>query len=179
MKRSVLGIDPGLSGALALLNHGRFVAAWPMPIQAKKTSGNEVDCDSFSALAAHIRAEYFLSDNISLDRVVIERTTAAPVLGKRSKGGRGTRMGSGLASAYSMGDSFGCARMFAALLGARLAIVAPVSWKRALNLGRDKNEAVALAHKLYPKSREVITLKKHEGLAEALLIAHYAHHHLP
>jgi hypothetical protein len=167
MSKTIIGIDPGISGAIALLEDGKFAGAWAMPIEAKKTSGNQVDAAALISVATEITEQHAPS------LVAIERISAPPVFGK----GAG-RMGSGLASSMSMGDSAGCARMFAALLGCRYEMVAPASWKKALKLGRNKGHSIALAHRLYPASRKVITLKKHDGLAEALLIAHYAHLYL-
>ncbi len=45
-------------------------------------------------------------------------------------------------------------------------------WKGFYKLGKDKKDAIRLAKTLYPDAP--ITLMKHEGRADALLLAHYA-----
>ena len=50
--------------------------------------------------------------------------------------------------------------------------VTPREWKRHFNLGPDKEQARALAIRLYPKLRG-LHLKKHQGRAEALLLGRY------
>lgn len=54
----------------------------------------------------------------------------------------------------------------------RWAEVAPVVWKRALGVTADKETSLALARELFPEAP--LDLKKHDGRAEALLIAEYA-----
>lgn len=49
--------------------------------------------------------------------------------------------------------------------------VVPVIWKRAMGLTKDKERSRLKAMKMYPKAD--IKLKKHEGRAEALLLAAY------
>lgn len=53
-----------------------------------------------------------------------------------------------------------------------LEFVTPATWKRALGLGPDKHAALDKGRLLYPMAD--LTLAKHHGRAEALLIAHWA-----
>lgn len=49
----------------------------------------------------------------------------------------------------------------------------PAMWKAELQLSRNKNESIALAKKLYPAISHLLTLRKHDGRAEAMLLAHF------
>lgn len=165
--RTIIGIDPGLSGGIAMIDwrDETSCSLWAMPteVRSEKTGKKQVTARELALLAGN------LSDIHHVDLIVIERPSAPPVFGKKQ------RFGMGAFAALGMGDSFGCVRMFAALFGdAQVKFVQPAVWKKALGLKREKEYAIKRAHKLYPKSKEFITLKKHDGLAEALLIAHYA-----
>ena len=52
--------------------------------------------------------------------------------------------------------------------------VKPNVWKPALGLDRNKAKSLALAKKIFPAYKEFFKLKKHDGRAEAALIAHFA-----
>jgi hypothetical protein len=54
----------------------------------------------------------------------------------------------------------------------RIELVTPSVWKRALGLGKDKDASLHKARLLFPMAE--LHLAKHDGRAEALLIAHYA-----
>lgn len=148
-----VGIDPGLSGAIA------FVPAdWPawvedMPVMAHSKSGfvkNAVDCRAIARLL-----EPFAINGGA--RVFMERVNAFP--------------GQGVGSMFSLGMSFWGVAGVVSALGIPLHLVNPADWKGHFRLNKDKELARALATRYYPDV--VLTRKKDHGRAEALLIARY------
>ena len=162
----VVSVDPGITGAIAVVRGSEFITSYEMPIQKKSSGRNEVDEIGLVNVSHEIRT---MLEGIepSPDIVVaIEQVSSG------GPGHAGRRQG--VASMFSMGDSFGCVRMFAAMLGSRLERVSPVSWKRGLGMnGKPKDFSITRARMLYPRAAPQLARKKDHGLAEALLIAHF------
>ncbi len=148
-----IGIDPGLDGAVAALRDGQYLAVADMPVVAKGSGAvkREVNPAGLRQFVAHYAAAL---EGISS---VIERVNAMP--------------GQGVSSVFSLGDSFGSARAALACSGIEVHYVAPASWKAFMKLPRDKEASRALASRLFPSAP--LELKKHDGRAEALLLARW------
>lgn len=56
--------------------------------------------------------------------------------------------------------------------------VRPHLWKPKMGLTRDKEFSRSTAIHKYPETADCLKLKRHEGRAEALLLAEYAHYHI-
>ena len=149
----IIGIDPGLTGALGFLRDGVFVAVEDMPVVLKGVGSvkNEVSPQGIKTL---IR-ERLQSDESVV--AVIERVGAMP--------------GQGVSSVFSLGDSFGSARAVLATAGFETTHVHPTVWKKYFKLTSDKELSRALATRLFPSAP--LHLKKHDGRAEALLLARW------
>lgn len=150
----VIGVDPGLTGAIGFLRDGVFVAVEDMPIVLKGVGSvkNEV---SPSGMKTLIR-EYLQAGEAVV--AVIEKVGAMP--------------GQGVSSVFSLGDSYGSARAVLATAGFELTQVHPATWKKHFKLTSDKELSRALATRLFPTAP--LHLKKHDGRAEALLLARWA-----
>lgn len=148
-----IGIDPGLTGAVGVLRDGAYVAVEDMPTVVKGTGSVKCEVDP-AGLKALIKHHYTSGEEIV---VVLERVNAMP--------------GQGVSSVFSLGDSYGCARSVIATGGFELHQVSPVVWKKHFKLERDKELSRALAIRLFPGAP--LHLKKHEGRAEALLLARW------
>lgn len=151
-----IGIDPGLDGAVAVLNDAA-VAFSDMPtieVASGKKRRREHDA---SALCAFLNSLY----GINRATVAIERQQAMP-----DQGG---------VSTFRTGYGFGLIMGILAALKLRTEIVAPVSWKRALmaDQPKDKGASILVAKRLFPHAASLLTLKKHHGRADALLIAEF------
>jgi crossover junction endodeoxyribonuclease RuvC len=148
-----IGIDPGLTGAIGVLNNGVFVAVLDMPTVAKGSGvvKNEVDP---AGLITMLR-EYAVA--VEFTCVVLERVNAMP--------------GQGSSSIFSLGDSFGCARSSIAACRFETVYVAPATWKKYFKLTSDKEQSRSLAVRMFPEAP--INLKKHSDRAEALLMARW------
>jgi hypothetical protein len=166
-----IGIDPGLTGAVAAIDvHGNArVVDLPTKAMEYKGIGNRrIDLRALVLL---------LRDLVP--------ASVTPVVAVERVGIMGPK-GNALAS---VGSLCGTAQLILGALDVfRVApvIADPVVWKRELGLKRERNgdkpEATAawkarsreLAKALYPKCADAWTLAKHADRAEALLIAHWA-----
>jgi len=149
----IVGIDPGLSGAVGFLRNGQYLAVADMPV-VLKGSGSVKQEVSPAGIKALLR-EHWLPDESCA--AVIERVNAMP--------------GQGVSSVFSLGDSFGAARAVLSAGGLELSYVSPVSWKKHFKLVSDKEQSRALAVRMFPEAP--LHLKKHDGRAEALLLARW------
>ncbi len=150
-----IGIDPGLSGAIAVLQDGRFVAVESMPTLAKGsgTVKNEV---SPAGVLAILRERVPPVDSVA---AVIERVNSRP--------------GEGVASSFSLGDSFGVVRGVVAVARVETRYVTPAQWKKHFKLTSDKELSRALAVRLFPEAAAQLRFKKDADRAEALLLARW------
>lgn len=149
----VIGVDPGLTGAVGFLQNGAFLAVEDMPVVTKGFGSvkNEV---SPAGLKTLIRERLQEGESVV---AVLERVGAMP--------------GQGVSSVFSLGDSYGSARSVLATAGFETHYVSPVVWKKHFKLSSDKELSRALAVKLWPEAP--LRLKKHDGRAEALLMARW------
>lgn len=161
----VLGIDPGLDGAFALIDHGgRLVEIWDTPTLVTSPRPRlRRDYDEH-AIGAWLRK---VAPQISM--AGIERLGAFPGKSKRQT------PGSIATSNFRLGLSLGILRGQLSALAIPFDLVAPQSWKAALMKGmpKEKSSSILRAKQLCPSAAEHLTLKKHDGRADALLIAHY------
>lgn len=152
----ILSIDPGATGAIALLDKSGVLAVWDMPVTAKTYGkGREVN----AALLRLIFEEVLKHD--PAPTVVIERVGAMP--------------GQGVTSMFSFGRSLGVLEGVVAGLCLSAVFVTPQKWKKHFSLiGKDKDAARTLAIQLFPSVSEKLKRKKDIGRADAILIGAYA-----
>ena len=141
----ILGIDPGLGGALAFyFPIEGVVSAEDMPVAA-----GDVDAATLAARIAQMRP----------DVAIVEHVASRP--------------GQGVASVFKFGCGFGMVRGVIAASGVPLHLVSPAKWKRSYGLDADKEKSRALALRLWPARSDLFGRKKDHGRAEAALIARY------
>lgn len=145
----IVGIDPGISGAIAILDsRGDAVDVYDMPVADGFVSGGLL---------------YQSLEDRLIRLVVVEKVNAMP--------------GQGVSSMFKFGDSVGAVRGVVGALGVPLAWAPPGVWKRHHGLLRkDKDASRRLALEKYPRMAEKLSRKKDSGRAEALLIAEYGRH---
>jgi len=147
----ILGLDPGLTGALALFDSGgELIVLEDLPTIADGKL-HWIDASRLLPQLLELKAGRPV-------RAIVERQQAMPAQGRSSCLTIGLALGS----------------LLATLQAARCAIelVSASAWKAALGLGPDKHASLHKARLLYPTAD--LTLAKHHGRAEALLIAHWA-----
>lgn len=163
-----LGVDPGLTGALALVTPDEELAkVWDMPTQAKTHGkGNEVN----AYLLADILDDALSMANEAGERLgmILEQVNAMPAA--PAKPGQ-PRRGMGATSAFNFGEGFGVIRGVAASMGIKVYRVRPERWKRQAGLiKKPKDAALALVVETWPEHRALFARKKDVGRADAALI---------
>ena len=146
---TTLGIDPGLTGALCLLN-GAAIDVFDVPtLQIGKKS--------------HV-------DVYALARLIDQLSTSNPTVFLEQVG---TRPGEGAVGAFSFGHTCGLLRGICAAHFLKIEMVTPATWKRAMKVTGDKDECRAKAAAMWPRHSGLFARKKDDGRAEAALLAVY------
>jgi crossover junction endodeoxyribonuclease RuvC len=147
----IIGVDPGLTGAVAVL-------------------GPAGEIEHLADLPVIHDGRLAWIDGGALQTLLIETVAGRPARAVVERVGAMPRQG--VASAFTFGVTFGS--ILAVLQARQIAIelVTPAVWKRALGLGSDKRASLDKARLLFPAAD--LRLAKHDGRAEALLLAHWA-----
>ena len=141
----ICGIDPGLTGAIAM----RDIATGALTVYDMPLLDNRVAVSRFIAILRKSAPGH----------VYLERVNGMP--------------GQSAPAAFNFGRGVG------QLLGALETLQIPVTevtsqqWKGVLKVPRDKDGARLRATQLMPEHAALWPLKKHDGRAEAALIAFY------
>jgi crossover junction endodeoxyribonuclease RuvC len=139
----VLGIDPGISGAWAMLTAaGELLRVADIPVANNMVAG--------AVLAGELTGYNF-------SYAVIERVGAMP--------------GQGVSSMFRFGMATGIVTGVLAALGISILHVAPTVWKKHFNLSADKEASRMRAIEQWPKHAASFARKMDHGRAEAALIA--------
>lgn len=142
----ILGIDPGVSGALAFYRS----ETGTLHVHDTPTVDKELDADTFAAIISDHRP----------DHAVIERVGAMPK--------------QGVSSTFKFGASYGMARGIVAALGVPHTLVAPTVWKRHFALDSDGEKSRALALRTWPGCGSFARKKDHNRAEAALLALWFA-----
>ena len=168
----ILGIDPGLGGALAIYDNRLPEAHLPgidvppchavfdMPVIHNKGSKSAVDPVALAALVADLAWQHHGLV------AVVEKVHSLPRQG----------------GAFNFGLSAGVIHGVLASHGVPMHLVAPATWKMAMGLGRqsadestdtNKTRARMVASNVFPMLAPSFSRKKDDGRAEAILLAVY------
>lgn len=166
----ILAIDPGVSGALALLENldtglPRVIEVMSMPTMPRKKDGTG-EAVSYPVLAAEL-------ERLKPELVVLEQASAVAAPRMPGKGKVQAQFGMGTAGAFNFGVGFGviigcCARY-------PQIYVRPAAWKKRLGIPssrEDKDFARTKALQLFPYCAEQLKRKLDVGRAEAILIGY-------
>jgi len=153
MSALVLGIDPGLGGALALLtSEGMLVDVDDMPVLSDGAAGRRAI--NVPLLTARVRAW-------GADMAFVELV--------------GPRPGEGAVGAFGFGRSRGIIEGTLGALAVPVEMVAPAWWKRRVGIppGKigTKDAARSEAIRRWPARADLFARVKDDGRAEACLIA--------
>ena len=151
----IVGIDPGLSGAIAILENNKVLSIFEMPVMPEgKKNKRQIN----SAQLVKI-----LKDNISSNdeiSVVIEQVNAMP--------------GQGVTSMFNFGQTFGAIKGICAALELPIFFVRPSKWKKhfeLINASKDASRTKAI--EMYPKLSSELAKKKDVNKSDAILIARF------
>lgn len=154
--RLILGIDPGQTGAIALLADGVPAGFIDIPTRERvKGGGRMVDA---LRLASELRGTLLGHRGAHLV-AVIERVQSMP--------------GNGNTADFRFGQADGIVRaVVQVVIGAELLEVEPQTWKRHFGLLKtEKDAARVYAMAKFPRAALQMLQKKHGGRADALLVA--------
>jgi hypothetical protein len=177
--RITIGIDPGHTGALAVLADEVPAKFIDMPT-CERNGVTRVDGAELSAL---LRGVMQMHPGAHCIAVVEDVQPGSGSVADGSEGGKRRSMGS--SSAFRFGKAAGVIDGVLGALGITQVPAKPQQWKKHYGLMRDKANPVPesqfkdrsrlLALQLYPNAAQSLARKKDGGRAEALLIARWAH----
>lgn len=134
-----------MTGGLAVIHKGRLSGVEPMPVHDSRADGRAID---------EMLAEW------EPDAVYVENTQPMPK--------------NGSIASFSLGLNTGIVVGAVTANHFKLVRVRPQAWKKKMGLiGKDKTASRGLARELFPEFGERFKLVKHDGLAEAALIARF------
>lgn len=155
----IVGIDPGLNGALAI-----FGAAVTV-IDAPRLDVGRGMLD-VAAIVTWLRQQ-------QSDLVVVEKQQAMPRFRRNAETGKTEKIDQGVVSTFTTGYGFGLYVGVLEGIGLRYAVVTPQAWQKELYAGMPgvgKERSLLAASRLWP---EIKIPKSRHGRADALLIAEY------
>ena len=151
----IFGIDPGISGAISVLENKKIIEIFDMPtmIDGKKNkrqiNGSEVT--------------YIIKKRLNDGKeviVVVEQVNAMP--------------GQGVTSMFNFGQSFGVIKGICSALSLPIYFVRPIKWKKHFNLIKtNKDASRTKVIQTYPEISSKLSRKKDSNKADAILIARY------
>jgi crossover junction endodeoxyribonuclease RuvC len=157
---AVIGIDPGLNGAIALVIDGKLVESIDMPTYERKVNGRNNNEINGPILARELRNLYGWDLDGGDPTVIMERVSSRP--------------GESGAASFKFGRAFGIAEGIVHAYGWQLTLVTPQLWKKRAGLiGQPKGASIGTATNLWPDQAHLFRFKKNHGRADAALIAHY------
>jgi len=151
----VVGIDPGLSGAIAILENNKVLNIFDMPVMAE---GKKNKRQLNSAQLVNI-----IKDNTKPDveiAVVVEQVNAMP--------------GQGVTSMFNFGQTFGAIKGVCAALELPIFFVRPSKWKKHFELiNSSKDSSRTKVIEMYPSLSNQLAKKKDVNKSDAILIARF------
>ena len=147
----VLGMDPGLKGAIARLTDDDELWIEDVPTLPCKPKGNEVNIPVLNEIIETLSFE--------ADHAFIEQVSSMPK--------------QGVATTFKFGETYGAQRALVVAHGVPVTYIPPSKWKPEIGLTKDKNLSRTRATQLFPKFAHYFKRAKDDGRAEAALIAYY------
>ena len=151
----VIGIDPGLSGAIAILENNKVLGIFDMPVMAE---GKKNKRQLNSSQLANIIKEN--TKNVEETVVIVEQVNAMP--------------GQGVTSMFNFGQTFGAIKGVCATLELPIFFVRPSKWKKHFELiNSSKDASRTKVIEMYPTLSKYLSKKKDVNKSDAILIARY------
>ena len=151
----VIGIDPGLSGAIAILENNKVLNIFDIPVMSEGKK-NKRQLNS-ALLVSLLRENIIENEDVA---VVVEQVNAMP--------------GQGVTSMFNFGQTFGAIKGVCAALNLSIFFVRPSKWKKHFDLiNSSKDSSRTKAIEMYPKLSNQLAKKKDVNKSDAILIARY------
>ena len=153
----IVGIDPGISGALCFFSNGNVIDVIDMPTMAEgKKSKKQVNGRQIFNEILNIK-NTFAGHKIN---VVVEQVSAMP--------------GQGVTSMFNFGQSFGVIKGICSAMELPIFYVRPAKWKKYFNfINAEKDASRTKVIEMFPKISQKLSRKKDNNKADAILIAKY------
>ncbi len=151
----IIGIDPGLSGGIAILDDLKIFDVYDMPIMSEgKKNKNQLN----SAQLVNIIKKNIIPNGDTF--LIVEQVSAMP--------------GQGVTSMFNFGQTFGSIKGICAALNLPIFFVRPAKWKKHFDLiNSSKDASRTKVIEMYPSISPRLSKKKDVNKADAILIARY------
>ena len=153
----VIGIDPGISGAICFFEGGQIKEIIDMPTMAdgKKNKRQINGPQTYNEIYSRIKK---VSKNDIT--VVIEQVSAMP--------------GQGVTSMFNFGQSFGVLKGICSAMQLSMQFVRPAKWKKYFGLIKtEKDASRTKVIEIFPYISSELSRKKDSNKADAVLIASF------
>ena len=151
----IIGIDPGLSGGIAILKENKVLDLFDMPVMSEGKK-NKRQLNS-AQLANLIKKNIKTNEDVA---VVVEQVNAMP--------------GQGVTSMFNFGQSFGAIKGVCAALEVPIYFVRPSKWKKYFDLiNSSKDASRTKVIEIFPYISNKLSKKKDSNKADAILIANF------
>lgn len=149
----ILGVDPGASGALAILDtQTNALEILDMPVVEVKRGTRMV-----RQVSAPLLADILTNKDIS--HAIVEKVGAMP--------------GQGVSSMFAFGRAAGVIEGVLAGLRIAITLVTPQEWQKGMRVVGGKDGSRSRATQVFPNEAGLFARKKDDGRADAALIAAY------
>jgi crossover junction endodeoxyribonuclease RuvC len=153
----IIGIDPGITGAICFFEDGKIIEVLEMPNMPegkknkRQVNGAQIYHEIFK------RIKNFENKNI---KVVIEQVSAMP--------------GQGVTSMFNFGQSFGVLKGICSAMQLSMYFIRPAKWKKYFNLiNSEKDASRTKAIEVFPYFSTQLSKKKDSNKADAILISSF------
>ena len=151
----IIGIDPGLSGAIAVMHDKKVINMYDMPVMAE---GKKNKRQLNSSQLVNIIKENIHEDEETI--VVVEQVNAMP--------------GQGVTSMFNFGQTFGAIKGVCAALKLPIFFVRPSKWKKHFELiNSSKDASRTKVIEMYPTLSGQLAKKRDVNKSDAILIAKF------
>ena len=153
----IIGIDPGISGAISVVENKKILEVYDTPtmIDGKKNKRQVNGSQIYNEILKRIKQ----MDKKDI-KVIIEQVSAMP--------------GQGVTSMFNFGQSFGILKGICSAMQLPLYFVRPAKWKKYFNLiNSEKDASRTKAIEIFPYFSSNLSKKKDSNKADAILIASY------
>jgi len=147
----VIGIDPGIAGALVAVDHGQIIAWLDMPTITTTVNGKP------KRVLDGYQIAWWLTEMGQVEKVVVEKVQGV--------------QGSGATSAFSFGQGVGIIHGILIALQRPWSTVTPQVWTKHYAVGSDKGLHRQAAQRCFPDHAELFMRVKDDGRADAALLA--------
>ena len=151
----IIGIDPGISGAIAVMHGKKVINMYDMPVMAE---GKKNKRQLNSSQLVNIIKENINENEETI--VVVEQVNAMP--------------GQGVTSMFNFGQTFGAIKGVCAALKLPIFFVRPSKWKKHFELiNSSKDASRTKVIEMYPTLSAQLTKKRDVNKSDAVLIAKF------